>query len=245
MKKVLLLCLMTWGVFCYGKDLKEATEDSRTLSTAQRTEEKRFQPKYEHGPELNLAWGLWYKGDGFRGINADYIGGCRFNEHFFLGAGVGLLAREYDTSKYYDYIDEIYYDFHFNNLDFISSSIDAETFLYFKYYIIKMPVTPVLDFSYGLSKRLSHQLKEIRDPYTDDDYLSDELSLEDVFKSPSFFAKFSVGINIRLSEKAKMYIAIGGKWHREERGGADGPYQTNFYQAIVHSLNTKIAITFN
>ena len=72
-----------------------------------------------------------------------------------------------------------------------------------------------------------------------------ELSLEDVFKSPSFFAKFSVGINIRLSEKAKMYIAIGGKWHREERGGADGPYQTNFYQAIVHSLNTKIAVTFN
>lgn len=236
---------MTLGLCCYGNDLKEVAEDSRTLSTAQRTEGKRFQPKYEHGPELNLAWGLWLKGAGFRGINADYIGGCRFNKHIFLGAGVGLLAREYDTRKYYSYVDEIYDGFRFNNLDFISSSIDAEMFLYFKYYIIKMPVTPVLDFSYGLSKRLSHQLKEARDPYANDDYLNEKLVLEDVFKSPSFFAKFSIGINIRLSEKANMYIAIGDKWHREERGGFDGPYQTDFYQAIAHSFNTKIAVTFN
>lgn len=166
-------------------------------TTKQSDSKKGFQQSVELGTKLDLI----DEHKGTTGFN--YIGGYRFNNHFFAGIGMGLEFAHLVASGVREYVG--------------SSAIIYSASKFLDDDIIKQEL--------GISDNGSLNLVSIplylhlKGYYTKTKYAPySSLSLGGVFapKENGLYAKFSTGVDVRLNDNINVYFAAG-VWYRKVR----------------------------
>lgn len=189
-------------------------------------EKSAFEARYEQSIELPFATDF-YAYTNYVGIN--YIGGCRFSNLFFLGAGIGININFYsETSQGHSSND-----YREGRFDAYDNLISIPLYLHTRLYFTDTRCQPFFAFSIG--GHLTGSKKVDNAP--------------DVNYNPScFFFNPIVGLNFRTAGDFNIYFSTGlmarnvphgGAWHNY---GQDTELHYGFDAGLAWSLN--LGVTF-
>ncbi|MBQ9722877.1 MAG: hypothetical protein IJV84_05090 [Bacteroidales bacterium] len=227
MKKIILLLvavLASVTVFAQrGIPRTNNVSVSSTIVTKKKSIVSRqgFQQSLELGTKLDLR--DEYKGT--TGVN--YIGGYRFNSHFFAGIGVGLECAHFVAKGVKNAIGSNTYIV--TKLDYPNDKWDE----YVKREL-HIPNTHGMNNSYGSLNRVSIPLYlHLKGYYTKTKCAPySSLSIGGIFapKENGLYLDFSTGVDVRLNDTNSIYFAAGF-WYRNVRDNClrQGDYQNYYY----------------
>ncbi len=137
---------------------------------------------------IEASYTMMMKGSNSLEVNISYIGGYRFNENIFLGAGTGISIM--DTRK----------EGHWRNMgDYLSCpTANIPLYIHFKAYFLKSRVSPFIAMSAGgrFSTKKEFELE----------------TGEGVrYGTVGLYLNPSIGVNYRLSAKNSIYFSVGFK----------------------------------
>lgn len=168
-----------------------------------------FQQSLELGTKLDLR--EEYKGT--TGVN--YIGGYRFNSHFFAGIGVGLECAHFVAKGVKENVGK--------NAFLVSESWSLRTFSELDVFTkreLGIPDTRGMDNAEGSLNRIAVPLYlHLKGYYTKTKCAPySSLSIGGFFapKENGLYADFSTGVSVRLNDKNSVYFAAG-VWYRRVR----------------------------
>lgn len=204
-----------------------------------------FKPHYEQSLDFNfVSTGLFSEGcggpEGLFAVNLNYIGGCRFSNYFFMGAGIGLYVP-------YDAYDVPIKQTAYGQLSGAKFSIPL--FLHIKVYCSKTLCQPY--FSLSLGGRLSNY--KIVDYYynyvSTDHWMNDsngwDCEAKYQYGTSSIIINPAFGLNFRAGRKLGIYLQLGLYVDNEInlRGNRDGGVPEVNYPLDIES-QFSLGLTF-
>lgn len=196
-----------------------------------------IQPRFEQMLLADFSWGI---SDLALGLN--YIAGYRFNNTFFLGAGVGFL---YDFAGYGGYGGYYWFDGDYPEQDYPEylegSYYQFPLFGYLRVYFTGgKPVQFYMGASAGYIFEPDAELKITRVTY--DNYVYEYVyEYEYVpFNASSFFFSPGLGINIRTSSKFGLDVSVS-YYGRNAISYSDSQ---QFHHRWVSGIKFNLGITF-
>ena len=231
MKKIILLLvavLASVTVFAQrGIPRTNNVSVSSTIVTKKKSIVSRqgFQQSLELGTKLDLR--EEYKGT--TGVN--YIGGYRFNSHFFAGIGVGLECAHFVAKGVKENVGK--------NAFLVSESWSFRTLSELDVFTkreLGIPDTRGMDNAEGSLNRIAVPLYlHLKGYYTKTKCAPySSLSIGGIFapKENGLYADFSTGVSVRLNDKNSVYFAAG-VWYRRVRDtfleGLHVKYETEYH----------------
>ncbi len=204
-----------------------AVASAQLITTAQTitVKEKRvLEGTYQQSIDLPIATD--FDDDGVNYIGVNYIGGYRFNDMFFLGAGVGinfnLFYEEYDGSSLYN--DGSGHAWTYDNL------ITVPLYAHARVYLAGAKCQPFFALSLGGFLSGDRRIEGLQD---------------EGYNPSSFFANPAVGLNFR-SEACDFYVSTGAvanhrvDWVEFRNYGRDMELEREWY----FSWSLNLGITF-
>lgn len=163
-----------------------------------------FQQSLELGTKLDLI--DEYKGT--TGVN--YIGGYRFNNHFYAGVGIGLEFAHLVASGIREYVESS--TIIYSESDYIDDEMIKRE--------LGIPNTHGMNNAYGSLNLVSIPLYlHLKGYYTKTKWAPySSISLGGILapKENGLYADFSTGVDIRLNDKISVYFTAG-VWYRKVR----------------------------
>lgn len=205
---------------------------SSTIVTKKKSIASKHGFQHSIGLETKLDLSREYKGT--TGVN--YIGGYRFNSHFFAGIGVGLECAHFVATGVKNAIGSNTY---------IVTKLDSPNDKWDEYVKreLHIPNTHGMDNSYGSLNRVSIPLYlHLKGYYTKTKCAPySSLSIGGIFapKENGLYLDFSTGVDVRLNDTNSIYFAAGF-WYRNVRDNClrQGDYQNyNYYLESYHEAN--------
>lgn len=201
---------------------KEAAEKAK----AQERAEKKAQNKKIFGEPVkgymsvvNLSYTLK---TGFDYLGADYIGGYRFNNKFFLGMGVGYRMACSPSDFVIDKIN--------TGASLPGNTYEIPLFAHFRYNFLNGRCSPFVGLSIGTN---------ISAPATI------QLKLYDVkYSTIGAFANPQVGLNYRMTPKSSIYLAVGFNAYTMSKCIDNTGYSATLKHSLYYSADFHIGVTF-
>ena len=185
MKKFLLILFM--GVVSSHTVMAQLITSSQMITT----EKVEKQPlKYEQSVELSF---YTFEGDkiGVTIIGVDYIGGVRFSNLFYLGAGIGINYNTYSGNL--NLSSEGGNHYYYNDKYLAENPICIPLYLHTRFYFTRTRCQPFIALSLG-GQFTTYK----KDEYYDWGY------------NPScLFINPLAGVNYRLNDKVALYLDLG------------------------------------
>lgn len=177
MKKILLTLLFAATTFGSHAQL---VQSSSLIVTKQKLPAvaRGYQQSIDAGYDARLS----VAGNDF--FNLNYIGGFRFNETFFLGAGTGLNFKLNNPAFEHE-----------NDYPMKLNAVNIPLYVHFRAYFLKERITPFFALSLGGRFSTKRTL---------------ELPLGEVkYNTCGLLLNPQVGVNVRTSAKNSVYVAVG------------------------------------
>lgn len=207
---------------------------SAQLITAAQTitvkEKQAFEAGYEQSIELPMATNFDDNDDETNYVGINYIGGYRFSNLFFLGAGIGINFNYIYEDSDRGYPSD---DFENGNFGVSHNLISIPLYLHARLYFTDTRCQPFFAFSIGGHLTGSKEVK----------------NAPDVSYNPScFFVNPVFGLNFRTNGDYSLYFSTGlmardllieGEWHNY---GQDVTLYHGFEFGLAWSLN--LGVTF-
>ncbi|MDE5623300.1 MAG: hypothetical protein K2I62_01530 [Alistipes sp.] len=177
MKKMLLTLLFAATAFgCHA----QLVQSSSLIVTKQKLPavKRGYQQSVDAGYNAQLSIG----GNDLFGLN--YIGGFRFNDTFFLGAGTGLNFKLNNPASEHE-----------NGCPMRLNAVNIPLYGHFRAYFLKERITPFFALSLGgrfsTKRTLYLPLGEVK------------------YNTCGLLFNPQVGVNVRTSAKGNVYLAVG------------------------------------
>ena len=208
---------------------------SAQLITAAQTitvkEKQAFEAGYEQSIELPMATNFDDNDDETNYVGINYIGGYRFSNLFFLGAGIGINFNYFYDESSWGY-PNAYEDYCSGTFGVSHNLISIPLYLHARLYFTDTKCQPFFAFSIGGHLTGSKEVKNAPD-------LSS-------YNPSCFFVNPVFGLNFRTNSNCDFYVSTGlmarellyeGAWYNY---GQD----VTLYRGLDFGLSLSLGVTF-
>ena len=189
MKAKLIICAIVAILF-------PAAASAQLITAAQTItvkEKPAFEAGYEQSIELPFATNFDEKADGTDYVGINYIGGYRFSNLFFLGAGIGINFNYFYDESSRGYPNP-YEDYCSGTFGVSHNLISIPLYLHARLYFTDTKCQPFFAFSIGGHLTGSKEVK----------------NAPDLSYNPScFFVNPVFGLNFRTNSNCDFYVSTG------------------------------------
>lgn len=198
MKPKLIICAVVAILF-------PAVVSAQLITSAQTitVKEKPAKPlHYEQSIEFTAATDFEDKGGDRSIYGLEYIGGVRFSNLFFLGAGIGINFHSFS-----DDLDEVLIDdgSHYECQDCPENLVSVPLYLHTRLYFTNTRCQPFFALSVGGQITGTKSVKGL------DEVIHN--GSDEVYYNPScFMVTPQLGVNYQLNKKTSMYLTAGCLW---------------------------------